>query len=143
MSEKLAKYLGKVRSVTSKEGHVSLKKEDGSKVAGYIHFFERYVEDENGQKIDRLKQVLEHGIVSPKRAKSLGIPFVEACTFTIDEVENEDDVIFLYPIKDANNVPAWNQNVTIFLSPDVDILNFKEMNKIRSILSLFLILRLT
>jgi hypothetical protein len=96
--------------------------------AGYKHSFDRYFQYE-GQRVDRLKLIREHGIVSPRKAKELEIPYVVECHIRVWDVDNYDDVIFLSPIRGQVIVrPNWG--LVAVLSSELPILTPADMKKI-------------
>ena len=88
----------------------------------YVHYFNRYF-DFDGNRIDRLEQIKKLGILSPRKAKELNVPYVQECKVTIKGVEGYDDVIFLYP---ANRKSRF-ADTSIRLSSALTVVTSEEM----------------
>ncbi|HUQ84963.1 MAG TPA: hypothetical protein VM077_01450 [Candidatus Limnocylindrales bacterium] len=95
-------------------------------IVGYAHVFNRYFEFE-GEEIDRLGLVLEHGIVSERKAKSLGIPYKKEMDVRIVGARNYDDIVFLFPLRDREIIPTWGNSVTVILSPNLPTVSLRDM----------------
>lgn len=93
----------------------------------YSHNFRRYFEDDNQTTIDMLEQVLQFGILSPRKAKELGVPFKRDTNIFVTGVKNYDNIIFLFPENQPSHIPVWHDAVTILLSTDMRVVTVEEM----------------
>lgn len=95
---------------------------------GYTHSFKRYF-DHGGLRVDKLALVQQHGIVSPRKAEKLGIPHEVNARITMVGVNDYDDIIFLFPIKDEKIIPHGPGEITVLIDPRLPILTPEEMAK--------------
>lgn len=93
---------------------------------GYTDSFNRYFEL-NGQRHDRLELIQSHGILSPMEAKRRGIPFKQNISVKMGGVENYEEIIFLFPIRDSKLIPTGPGNITLILDVQLPILTPENM----------------
>lgn len=94
----------------------------------YSHNFKQYFGD-GDQQINRLDQILRFGIVSPKKAQQLDIPYYSRHHIFIAGARNYDNIIFLFSAKHSKDIPFWDDAVTILLSSGLRVVNNEEMRK--------------
>lgn len=97
-------------------------------VVGYAHNFYRFVEIE-GQRVDRLALIREHGILSPMEARKRGVPYVRHLNIVVLGIDDYDDIIFLFPVKDRNSLPLWSGGITALIEPSLPAYSPEDMAK--------------
>ena len=100
---------------------------------GYSHNFRRY-KYANGQSIDRLEQHLKYGLLSPKEAQRLGIPYRRNVSTTLTDpllaghgFKDPDNIIFLFPMTELNTAIKWPNAISVVFSRTLNVLSWEEM----------------
>lgn len=70
---------------------------------------------------------MRFGILSPRKAKDLGVPFKRNASIFVTDVKNYENLIFLFPANRPTHVPVWHDAVTILLSNNMRVLTIEEM----------------
>ncbi len=97
-----------------------------SEFFGYTHSFDRYfVQD--GKQVDRLELVDQHGILSPAEAGRCGIPYSKNTRITMVGVQDYEEYIFLFPIRDSKDVPIGPGSITVVLDASLPILTPEDL----------------
>jgi len=109
-------------------------------ISAYHHNFERHFE-RGRQRIDRLKQVLKHGILSPNEAHKRKVPFkrdldpnyLRSQVPALENAKHYDDVIFLFRTH-SNEVPNHPRIplVNLVLDEEMKVMTIEEMTEYQS-----------
>ena len=91
----------------------------------YCHSFERYFEF-NGETVDRLALILEHGLLSPEAAEEKGIPY-KRLPFQVTGIQGYYDVIFLHSTQQRMGMPKLG-NVVLYFGT-LSVFTYEEMQK--------------
>ncbi len=83
----------------------------------FVHSFKRYFEL-NREIHDRLKLILQHGILSQRKATELGIPF-RGHTSNIFGIPDYDNNVFVYSTLERGSLPIPG-NVALFLDDSLE-----------------------
>lgn len=92
----------------------------------FLHSFNRYFEV-NGRQVDRLKLILQHGILSPKKADELGVPFQRLPVFN-PSVPDYMSLVFIYSTEKRNGRPTPG-NISLFFDLDLEVIFPEQMIK--------------
>lgn len=104
----------------------------------FIHSFPRYFE-QSSERFDRLRLILQHGLLSPREAERRGIPFKkETEFFRIKKGENPnhqyvdyDDYIFVYSVMERGSMPIPG-NTSVLFDQSLQVTTSQEMQKMNS-----------
>lgn len=95
---------------------------------GYTHSFDPYF-NLNGERHNKEKLIREFGILSPREARNLGVPYAVNIRIALEGVADYDDVIFLFPIRERSIIPKGPGTLTAILDCNIPILTPEEMSK--------------
>lgn len=93
---------------------------------GYTHSFDPYFEID-GKQIDRLLLIERYGVLSPRKAKKRNIPLRTNIPIIALGIDDYDDVIFLFPVRDPKRVPCGPGSLTLLISHQLPVLTPEEM----------------
>ncbi len=92
----------------------------------YIHSFDRFI-DVNDAQVDRLEQILKHGVLSPKKARELNVPYQRWEAIHVP-IEGYDDIIFLHSINERKGIGVPG-DVTLFFDESVEPMDLKKIRE--------------
>jgi hypothetical protein len=95
--------------------------------AGYSQNFRRFV-DVDAVRVDRLAQILEHGLVSEREALARNIPWARNLQIYFTGMRDTDDIIYLFPFQRLRNPPRWGDAVTLVLDKSLPVMTYEDMN---------------
>ncbi len=96
----------------------------------FTHSFSRYVIHDSGV-VDRLEMVLKHGLVSPRVAQELSIPYKRDSSIDRGNFRDADNIIYLSPTKAERLLVSDDEYTAVITdkSGDLDVYDYNKMNR--------------
>jgi hypothetical protein len=93
----------------------------------YAHNFSTRFRRVGNLSVDVMEQIIRHGIVSPRRARELDIPHRTSASITFRGVEDYDDIVFMFPLKDRKTFPVWEEGTTVLINGQLPVVTPERM----------------